>query len=194
LPLFLSVCMSPGGDCCLQHGFWGLCVHVSRWRLSHLSLLVCMSPGGDCRLHHGFWGLCVHVSRWRLSHLSLSACMSPGGDCCLHHSIPGALRTCLQVEIVAFVIVGVHVFRQGLLPSSLSSGGSAYMSPGGDYHVCYCRRACHLQLGTAAFIIVFRGSVYVFLKLSTITSIFCGLSDAFVQTSIKQWLCFFICT
>jgi hypothetical protein len=171
-------------------------------------------------------GLCVHVSRWRLSHSSSSVCMSLGGDCCLHHSILGALRTCLQVETVAFVIVGVHVSSWGLPPSSLYSGGSAYMSPGGDCHICHCQCA-RLQAGTAAFVIVFwgctqclqagtvafvivgvhvsswglppsslyfGGSAYVFLKLSTITSIFHGLSDAFVQTSIKQRLCFFICT
>ena len=35
----LWACMSPGGDCRFHHGFWGLCVHVSRWRLSHFFIV-----------------------------------------------------------------------------------------------------------------------------------------------------------
>src|SRR5882757_5627342 len=130
-----------------------------------------MSPGGDCRFCYRrfaclqvgtatfviiFWVLCVHVSRWGLSLLLSSVCMSPGGDCRLRHRILGALRTCLQVGTVAFVIVGLHVSRWGLPPSSSYSGGSVYMSPGGDRRFCYRRLAC-LQVGTAAFVIIFWG-------------------------------------
>src|SRR5882757_5627343 len=131
-----------------------------------------MSPGGDCRFCYRrfaclqvgtaafvivFWVLCVHVSRWGLSLLLSSVCMSPGGDCRLRHHILGALCTCLQVGTVAFVIVGLHVSRWGLPPSSSYSGGSAYMSPGGDCHLRHrilgALRTC-LQVGTVAFVIV----------------------------------------
>src|SRR5947209_6535263 len=125
-----------------------------------------MSPGGDCRFRYRwcaclqvgtaafirvFWRLCVHVSRLRLSLLLSSVCMSPGGDCHLGHRILVALRTCLQVGTVAFVIVGLHVSRWGLLPLLLYSGGSLYMSPGGDCCFHYRWRAC-LQGGSVAFV------------------------------------------
>src|SRR5882757_5547416 len=160
---------------CLQVGtvaFVIIGLHVSRWGLppssSYSGCSAYMSPGGDCRFCYRrfaclqvgtaafviiFWGLCVHVSRWGPSLLLSSACMSPGGDCRLRHHILRALRTCLQVGTVTFVIVGLHVSRWGLPPSLSYSGGSSYMSPGGDcrFHYRWC--AC-LQGGSVAFVII----------------------------------------
>ena len=84
-------------------------------------------------------------------------------------------RACLQVGTAAFIVGasarGRACLQVGTAAFIMDSGGSAYMSPGGDCRVCYCRRAR-----------------YAFLRVSTITSIFRGLSDAFVQTSIKHLL------